>query len=72
MTTDGIGAAVAAVHSHLTTPPPTASNPMASVNTDLPVVYNVTYMDKFDSRLSWYEDYLVGSFLVIIGEFMSL
>ncbi|XP_064100684.1 melanopsin-like [Macrobrachium nipponense] len=36
-----------------------------------PVAYNITlghhYRDKFDSRLKWYEDYIVGSFLVFIG-----
>ncbi|XP_066986773.1 melanopsin-like [Macrobrachium rosenbergii] len=35
------------------------------------VAYNITlghhFRDKFDSRLRWYEDYIVGSFLVFVG-----
>ncbi|KAK8389511.1 hypothetical protein O3P69_008898 [Scylla paramamosain] len=68
MTQDGVAAAVAAVHSPLTTPSPAGPSPaMASVPTDLPGTCNVTYSDKFDSRLLWYEDHIVGGFLLLVG-----
>ncbi|XP_045103263.1 opsin-5-like isoform X2 [Portunus trituberculatus] len=68
MTQDGVAAAVAAVHSPISTPPAAGPSPaMASLPTDLPGACNVTYSDKFDSRLVWYEDHIVGGFLILVG-----
>lgn len=67
MTTDGVAAAVAAIHSQLTTPSP----PGIPAITDSPGTSNSTYSDKFDSRLLWYEDHIVGSFLVLVGKLKS-
>lgn len=69
MTTDGVAEAVAAVHPYLTTPPPPGTPAMTSVASDPPGgASNATFADKFDSRLLWYEDYIVGCFLIIVGE----
>lgn len=70
MTTDGVEEAVAAVHPYLSTPPP-GTPAMTSVTSDPPgSAANITFTDKFDSRLLWYEDYIVGFFLIIVGEFV--
>lgn len=69
MTTDGMAAAVAAVQSYLTTPPPPGTPVMTSVTSDPPgAAANATLADKFESRLLWYEDYIVGFFLILVGE----
>lgn len=73
MTTDGVTAAVAAVHPYLTTPPPPGTPVMTSVTSDSPgSAANATLADKFDSRLLWYEDYIVGLFLILVGEWVCV
>ncbi|XP_050705546.1 rhodopsin, GQ-coupled-like isoform X1 [Eriocheir sinensis] len=68
MTTDGVAEAVAAVQPYLTTQPPPGTPAMTSVASDHPGgATNATFADKFDSRLLWYEDYIVGCFLIIVG-----
>lgn len=69
MTTDGVAEAVAAVRPYLTTLPPPGTPAMTSVASDPPGgAANTTFTDKFDSRLLWYEDYIVGFFLILVGE----
>lgn len=42
---------------------------MTSVTSDYPGgAPNATLADKFESRLLWYEDYIVGFFLILVGE----
>ncbi|KAG7155440.1 Opsin 5-like 1 [Homarus americanus] len=60
----------AAVHTSLT---PTTNPPLpAFVSAAANVTATATaYVDKFDSRLEWYEDVIVGIFLILVG-IMSL
>lgn len=73
MTTDGVAEAVAAVQPYLSTPPPPGTPAITSVASDPPgSAANTSYTDKFDSRLLWYEDYIVGFFLIIVGKYVCV